>query len=352
MIRFLLRAIEVFHNPLFTERELMNRSRDGFKDLLSRKILYYYRAPGIPCERLKSPHCSLCGSTLTAIWVGDEYVGICPHHPNGPPIPVKKEDLFTYAVSIEDLLDQIRSANNIDGQRNRINGFQYLGHKTYGECRVGFVFIRRMGKNKVVNFTGLKHICEEDHILIVLTPASEVDDVAMKGMLENEKIVQTSLISSLNPETFDLPVERLSSGFLEAGKGQEVTEQQRQDYEKYEYLCYDKIHIPGKIPMKRSNLIYVNENTVKIGDSLFALLLRLVVELKKGNGGWLDIHTLHSEGIISDPGKYQIYSRLRNAMAGSLLEKDGKKFIESDGVKRYRISSHPDFIINHIEELP
>jgi len=33
-----------------------------------------------------------------------------------------------------------------------------------------------------------------------------------------------------------------------------------------------------------------------------------------------DIHTLHSDGIISDPGKYQIYSRLRNAMAGSLLE--------------------------------
>lgn len=28
-----------------------------------------------------------------------------------------------------------------------------------------------------------------------------------------------------------------------------------------------------------------------------------------------------------------------------LLEKDAKKFIENDGSKRYRISTHPDFVI-------
>ncbi len=29
---------------------------------------------------------------------------------------------------------------------------------------------------------------------------------------------------------------------------------------------------------------------------------------------------------------------------GYLLEKDAKKFIENDGSKRYRISTHPDFV--------
>jgi hypothetical protein len=31
-------------------------------------------------------------------------------------------------------------------------------------------------------------------------------------------------------------------------------------------------------------------------------------------------------------------------LGGSLLEKDSRKFIENDGSKRYRISTHPDFV--------
>lgn len=36
---------------------------------------------------------------------------------------------------------------------------------------------------------------------------------------------------------------------------------------------------------------------------------------------------------------------------GSPLEKDAKKFIENDGSKRYRISTHPDFVICDHENL-
>ena len=77
---------------------------------------------------------------------------------------------------------------------------------------------------------------------------------------------------------------------------------------------------------------------------MFNLLLRFILELKKKKGGWVNIYTLEDEGIISDPMKYQIYSNLRTALKGSLLEKDGKKFIQSDGAKNYRLSTHPDFI--------
>jgi len=38
------------------------------------------------------------------------------------------------------------------------------------------------------------------------------------------------------------------------------------------------------------------------------------------------------------------YDWLRKVLEGSLLEKDAKKFIENDGSKRYRISTHPDFV--------
>ncbi len=34
----------------------------------------------------------------------------------------------------------------------------------------------------------------------------------------------------------------------------------------------------------------------------------------------------------------------RKPAEGSLLEKDAKNLIENDGSKRYRISTHPDFV--------
>jgi len=66
--------------------------------------------------------------------------------------------------------------------------------------------------------------------------------------------------------------------------------------------------------------------------------------IKKGEGGWVNIHSLDEEHIIADPGKYQIYSNLRTVLKGSLIDKNAKKFIENDGSKNYRISTHPDFI--------
>ena len=119
---------------------------------------------------------------------------------------------------------------------------------------------------------------------------------------------------------------------------------QEKDYKRFDYKCRDQVHVLGTRPMKRSNIINVNGHRVRIGDSLLKLFLRLVLELKKRKGGWVNIHTLEEEGLISDPLTYQRYSNLRKALEGSLLGKNGQDFIESDGSKSYRVSTHPDFI--------
>lgn len=122
-----------------------------------------------------------------------------------------------------------------------------------------------------------------------------------------------------------------------------VTAAQTADYTRHGYKCYDHLHIPGTSPMKRSNDVAVNGHIVKIPDKSFQLLMELVVELKKGEGGWLTIYT--------EEGKYQIFDRLRKPIEGSLKGKDAEKFIENDGSKRYRISTHPDFIFCDLENL-
>lgn len=130
-----------------------------------------------------------------------------------------------------------------------------------------------------------------------------------------------------------------------------LSKEQKKDYEKHEYKCTDQIHVPGTSSISRSNEIIANKTKIKIGDSLFLLLLRLAVESKKGEGGWVNISTLHIDRIITDTDKYQIYSRLRTDLRGSLIDKDGKKFIENDGSRNYRISTHPDFIKYDREKL-
>ncbi len=106
-----------------------------------------------------------------------------------------------------------------------------------------------------------------------------------------------------------------------------------------------------RVVMERSNEIEVNDHKIRLGDSMFKLFLRFVLELKKNKGGWINRHSLGSDSIITDVDKFQIYSNLRTALQGSLLDKDGQKFIENNGSKQYRISLHPDFITYHREML-
>lgn len=344
MIKFLLQEIEKSPNPLFTKKELLSLSPKDFQDLTKRKILVYFRPSENDMEKVRLPRCQH-GCPLTVVQTEGGLEAVCLEHPEEDPIPIEKDDLNRYAFSVDMPLVQLRTANRIEGDLHRINGgYFYVGYKTYSDNRVGFIFISKIGNEKLVKLSGLKHLCKDDDILVVLTPASKIEDVPLKGQLRHEKIIQTSLVSSLDPQTFELPIEKLVSGLLKPKAITELSKRQKTDYEEFEYQCYDKVYIPGTIPMKRSNLIVVNGNEIKMGDSLFTLFLRFAIELKKEKGGWVNIYTLESEGVITDVLKYQIYSNLRTALEGSLLDKDGQKFIQSDGSKNYRISTHPDFI--------
>lgn len=130
-----------------------------------------------------------------------------------------------------------------------------------------------------------------------------------------------------------------------AARRRRLSEKQKLDRGKTDYQCYgDSVHIPGNTPTKRSNGLEVNGKKILMGDAPFRLFLRLVVELGKGKGGWVNTHTLQAEGVIANALSHQIYSNLRTPLRGALEENDVTKFIENDGSKRYRISTPPDFI--------
>ena len=356
MIKFLLKEIEKNPAPIFSKKELVSISPEDFKELCKRKILVYRRPGEQEQERISFPRCPH-GCALTVVRVDDSYEAVCLEHPEEDPITIEKDDLARYLFSLDQLLKQIRAANRIEGRLQRIDGrFHYFGYKTFGDRRVGFVFTSDIDDRKLLELTGLRHLFPEDDLLVVLCPVSQVEEVTLKECLRKNRIIQVPLNSHLNLENFELPIEQLLSGLLKK-QGEkrtalpELSVRQSADYKKHDYQCYDKIHIPGNVPLKRSNVIVINDGEIKIGDALFELFLRLVLELKKKRGGWLSIQILKSEGIVAVNASYQIFSNLRTALQGATSDKDGQRFIQSDGSKNYRLSLHPDLVTYNKRKL-
>jgi hypothetical protein len=230
-------------------------------------------------------------------------------------------------------------------------GYFYIGNKIYDGNKIGLIFVLKISDKNLLKLSRLVYIARNNSVLVVFTPLSGNEKAAFKRHLDTNETVR----KYFDAEACRL-LENIISGLLRPEIGvdlviRQLTKEQEEDYKNFEYKCYDKIHIPGKSSMKRSNEIEVNVHKIRLGDSMFRLFLRLALELKKKRGGWVSRHTLDGEGIITDVDKFQIYSNLRMSLQGSLLDKEGQKLIENNGSKQYRISLHPDFITYHKEKL-
>ncbi len=230
-------------------------------------------------------------------------------------------------------------------------GYFYITNKTHSGKRMGLIFVLNIGNGKILKLSTLKYICRDNSTLVVFTPVSSNEVGILKKHLKQDSLIHKTLDTQICKLLGEI-----ISGMLKPDIGadlviRELTEKQDKDYKNFEYKCYDKIYIPGTIPMKRSNEIEVNSHKIKLGDSMFKLFLRLALELKKKKEGWAHRHSLGLDSIIADVEKFQIYSNLRMALQGSLLDKEGQKFIENNGSKQYRISLHPNFITCHREKL-
>ena len=107
--------------------------------------------------------------------------------------------------------------------------------------------------------------------------------------------------------------------------------------------CKDTITFLSPRDAGQPNL-RINGQKLRMGDSLFRLLHHLAVQMKKDNIGWIAMQDLREARLIPKEG-YQIFSRLRSVVAGYLLAKNPRDFIEANGCKQYRLSVPPENII-------
>lgn len=134
--------------------------------------------------------------------------------------------------------------------------------------------------------------------------------------------------------------------FFEKKTYQQIKEAEIQ-YGVTRYNCRDALEFIPEGLSAGENLI-INGAQLKLCDSLYRLLRYLAQELKRTEVGWVYIQDLKEDKIIPSDG-YQPFSRLRSAIAGYLLDKNPKDFLESNGRKQYRLSVDPKNILFRTE---
>lgn|GEM_PF-1554211 len=103
------------------------------------------------------------------------------------------------------------------------------------------------------------------------------------------------------------------------------------------YRCQDRLLFLAHQTETGGSNLSLNGQKLKLSDSLFRLLHHLAGAMKKTGEGWVSIQDLRSARLIPPDG-YQPFSRLRSVLAGYLLKKNPRDFLESNGCKEYRLS--------------
>jgi hypothetical protein len=231
-----------------------------------------------------------------------------------------------------------------------LNGDQfYVGYKVCITGRVGFILLLRPFNDDQVWLTGLRELCRDDDLLVIITPTTCVEDVLLKARLARHKIARISLARTLIPHSFELPVADLITDLLRpmpGGKSQltELTQTQAEDFGKFKYRGDDRIHISGEMAKKGLNLVELTGNSIGLGESVFLLLLRLAFGAKHESGGWVSTVTLWEEKIINSSESCQPFNRLREKPATGFANCTVDRLVENDGAKKYRLSTCPHFI--------
>lgn len=340
LLSYLLKSIESFPEARFYESDLVRVSASEFARIKKQRYLCFEQY-----DFEKEHYFDKRGNERSVRKVNGKWVAASTEDPELSPIYLNDKDLNRYSLSVLPLLAEIKAQNafikNIDRITSRV---YFIGEKTVLQDNVS-VFVAFMGDDgqAEAELLGLRAKIGKADKVLVLCPTYVITSQDLLGRLAGQNIACLTFGEAFSGKDYVVDFSKVRFENAAGQAAPKLTAAQMADYTKHKYLCRDSLHIPGNPPVNRSDELVLNGHKTTIPDVPFRLLIELVVELKKGEGGWLTKHT--------EAGKYQSIDRLRKPIEGSLLERDAKKLIENDGSKRYRISTHPDFVICDHENL-
>lgn len=328
LLSYLLKRFEACPEEKFYEIDLTRRSKSEFDSLRKQKYLIYDQY-----DFEQEEYVDKRGNEYFVRKVNGKWIATSTERSDIAPLKLTEQDLTRYAFSIQPLLDEIKSQNNLARSISTVSScVWFVGEKTILQKSVGvFVALLSDDQQAEAELLGLKAKISKTDGCLILCPNYQIKSQNLFNQLAGQNILCLTFKEAFKKgRVIDFGKARFQVAGQQAPT---LTTEQSQDYTAHGYKCFHRLDIPGTIPRKRSNELKVNDNIVKMPDEAFKLLMELVVELKKGKGGWVT--------KVVSAGKYQIFDRVRQPLQ---LGRDAINFIENDGSKRYRISTHPDFV--------
>lgn len=327
MLNQLLQELSKVPEPWFSKKYLLELSADGFDDLLAKKILVYDKPAGI--EMVYEPTCPH-GCSLAVEESPNGMVGICLDHPQIKSVPVIEYNLMRYRFSVEGLLHQVRWANDLKGEINKVGEGYYFGYQLYGEKRIGLVLFPHFGED-LIKTAGLDRILKDEEGVFILSPV--VRENCQTAIYSGDRVVILDINDVLDRKTLKLSLDIGIEKLQNRGVLKDV-----------------RLEFPGIRTADENNEVRVNSKKVLLSDSPFLLLFRISVGFTTKKDHYVSAKELNGEGIANDSNRHQAVGRLKEKMVSFLPGGDWDAFWENDK-KMYRLSSNVKSVIFNREKL-
>ncbi len=329
---------------LFYEKELKTRDAHEFARLEQEKLLVYIQ----PDEHSygfgqKKP--------LTVVKIGGEFYGIDEDNQEKEPLRLTKGDLARYKFSVDHFLEKLRAANNLSGSSSQLDKrLFFAGERTSDSKRIALVFALLDSDWRAQKLLwGLPTQVSPGYDAILAVTASFMfKDEGLRTQLERVGVHLVALSEAGNLKV-DMSV--ALKKMPKVVPPVVLTFQQEEEYHLYGYKCRLPINITGERTRSGSNVIFIGNKRVEVGDTPFGLFLHLVVELLANKWGIASKADLKSAGYLSDDAEFQSIRRLRECFVRALGDLDTKDFVESYRPKTLRLSVHPALLSWDKEKL-
>jgi hypothetical protein len=340
LIEWILRQLEKQPSTLFYEAALRDKNEADFLELKEKKLLNYVQPNSV--EEVYSPDQS---EPKAAINLGGHYTVIDDESPETGLFFLDRTDFNKYSFSFETFAILMATANGFSkAYKNLHRRLYYAGERNLDDNRVAlilaFIDQDRRTEDLLLGLpgrlpAGFKQFC-------VVTPSYITKSAELLERLERQ---QTFVIPLKDFNEFKIDLSPLIK------EGEVVlTPEEEEECRLYGFQYEKPIYITGERAGQASNFIMVGDTRVSIGDSPFALFLRLVLELHKQRSGEVPKSYLSAEGYFKkDEDEYQKISRLRQCFA-NIPGIDRLDFIK-DQNKTLKLSVHPTLITWDIGRL-
>lgn len=347
-----MRRLEQLPSATFRESELTSVSPSQFR-ALARQGLLVYQQKDLEQQRFPCPTPCEVGCDRVVGQVGGKTVAICEVWDEVRDVPLTPADLSVYAFDVTTFIELLCTQNGLAGPIGPISDRAFrIGERRTGESttEVFLCLANEMPRAETVLREVANHRLAQDRVLC-LFPSFTMDNPPLVKRMAGEDVQLATFSEAVNLRALKIDfsiTDRWISGRPKSSLPPK-TKVEESDYQnpKLAYQCVDRLYFLGTWRGRR-HTVRINTTERRLADNLMRVLLRLVIALKEGRGGWLSLTTL-----LVGRTPQQVISDLRKELRGALLDDvDGTKLIENDGKGRYRLSTHPNYVYPPTPGLP